>query len=121
MTDFPFTELQLKLIEALKSGKYKQGSNYLRREGKYCVLGVAAEVLGLEVHSYDVELGGWRALHLRSPLGIFDLEYIRRLPHKEYGGFYGLSALNDAAKWTFPQIAAFMERHPWALFTNMDE
>lgn len=121
MTDFPFTQLQLELIEALKSGKYMQGYRYLRREGKYCVLGVAADVLGVKVCPGDQFLDNWRALGLRCSRGSFDPDYIEWLPHEEYGEANCLSSLNDYAKWTFPQIAALMENHPRAVFTNMDE
>ena len=39
------TENQTKWVEALRSGKYKQGRQYLNQDGKYCCLGVACEVL----------------------------------------------------------------------------
>ena len=32
-------------VRALRSGQYKQGSGYLCRDGKYCCLGVAFDVL----------------------------------------------------------------------------
>ena len=41
-----FSPIQNMWIEALRSGKYKQGRLFLRREGKYCCLGVAADLLG---------------------------------------------------------------------------
>ena len=42
-------ELQEKWVEALESGEYKQGKTYLRdSEDKYCCLGVACEVMGVE-------------------------------------------------------------------------
>lgn len=64
-------------IEALRSGDYKQGRNQLRRDDKFCCLGVACEVYekhvgGLDIHamndgvisgrvdySYDGEYSGW--------------------------------------------------------------
>src|SRR6266481_2939114 len=40
-------DLKQKWIEALLSGKYTQGGGYLRRDGRYCCLGVLAEVCGV--------------------------------------------------------------------------
>jgi hypothetical protein len=37
-------QLKLKWVEALESGKYKQCKDRLHYEGKYCCLGVLAEV-----------------------------------------------------------------------------
>lgn len=34
-------------IRALRSGSYEQGSSFLKRDGRYCCLGVACEVAGL--------------------------------------------------------------------------
>ena len=37
-----------KWIEALRSGKYKQGKGYLKKGDYYCCLGVFCEVIGLK-------------------------------------------------------------------------
>lgn len=34
-------------VDALRSGDYKQGQNYLYNNGKYCCLGVAGCILGV--------------------------------------------------------------------------
>jgi hypothetical protein len=44
-----------KWVAALRSGEYKQGIGYLKRNDRYCCLGVAREVLGLRksrTHEY---------------------------------------------------------------------
>ena len=41
------------LIEALESGKYTQGSNYLHKDNYYCCLGVACDISGLGRWSMD--------------------------------------------------------------------
>lgn len=41
-------ELQEQWVEALESGEYEQGIGSLCSEGKYCCLGVACEVMGVE-------------------------------------------------------------------------
>lgn len=44
---YPFTEFQLKWLEALESGKWKQGAGWLKDyQGGYCCLGVACELAG---------------------------------------------------------------------------
>ena len=40
--------LQEQWVEALESGEYKQGQRNLCYEDKYCCLGVACEVMGVE-------------------------------------------------------------------------
>jgi hypothetical protein len=37
-------EFRKKWIEALRSGKYKQGREYLKKDGFHCCLGVACEI-----------------------------------------------------------------------------
>lgn len=41
-------ELKEKWIEALRSGKYKQGYGVLKTKGEYCCLGVLQELRGVE-------------------------------------------------------------------------
>lgn len=36
--------LKVKLVEALRSGEYPQGSGYLERNGQYCCLGVLCAI-----------------------------------------------------------------------------
>ena len=43
------SEYKIKWIDALRSGRYKQGAGYLRcAEDTFCCLGVLADVLGVE-------------------------------------------------------------------------
>lgn len=41
-------QLQRQWLDALKSGEYQQGTKFLCKDGKYCCLGVACEVLGID-------------------------------------------------------------------------
>ena len=52
-------ELKKKWIEALRSGKYKQGKNRLHRaeDNSYCCLGVLCEVAGFEKRESTDERG----------------------------------------------------------------
>jgi hypothetical protein len=36
--------IKKKWVAALRSGEYKQGRRYLKRDGKYCCLGVLCEI-----------------------------------------------------------------------------
>ena len=40
-------KLKRKWLEALRSGKYKQGNTFLNRNNKFCCLGVLADIMGL--------------------------------------------------------------------------
>lgn len=40
--------LAMKWVEALRSGKYKQGARYLKKNGRYCCLGVLCEITGFQ-------------------------------------------------------------------------
>ena len=42
------TELKKKWVAALRSGQYQQGKGYLKKDGRYCCLGVLCSVLGVE-------------------------------------------------------------------------
>src|SRR5215469_9718764 len=73
-------ENMTKLAEALESGDYEQGKNYLLTtkddKRKYCCLGVACEISGL---------GDWipvRPLHSKSNYVVSDVDYCdAELPH----------------------------------------
>jgi hypothetical protein len=62
-------ELADKWLEALRSGKYKQGINTLRSrsndktEYRYCCLGVLQMVVGGETENSNLPTGGWLTKH----------------------------------------------------------
>lgn len=43
-------EIKQKWVEALRSGEYEQGTESLRRDGKYCCLGVLCDI-----HAYSLK------------------------------------------------------------------
>lgn len=106
-----------KWVEALRSGKYKQGTINLCRNNKYCCLGVLCEIAienGLDISrvdnngniAFDGDFGGitkkvqeW--IGIPSSLGI-------------YSG-RALSSDNDQGK-TFQEIADIIESEPKGLF-----
>lgn len=115
------------LVEALRSGEYKQGRYALRVEDRFCCLGVASDLCptgeweksrtepglfvyaaaGYREHNY---LAPRVALWLGASLtGHFDSTPVlrNRFPALEYGQTE-LSQLNDSG-WTFEEIADFIE------------
>jgi hypothetical protein len=114
-----------KWVEALRSGKYKQGKAYLRKGDKYCCLGVACELAiesGVKVlvdkidnntHYYNNktkklprEVTDW--LGLKTDIGEFDRT-------EQYVYNNSLTNLNDNGK-TFNDIADIIESEPEGLF-----
>lgn len=96
-------------VEALRSGKYKQNRlGWLRIDGRYCCLGVLADVAGCEWE------GDW--------IGCADGEYRyppdRAMNFVGLGRFTALIAMNDAEKRRFTTIAKFIEGEPAGLFID---
>ncbi len=82
-------DIKAQWLEALRSGKYKQGRGMLYREGKYCVIGVLK--FAVAANSVDNVLHG---LYGRNNLA--EVECI--------------TILNDVTRLTFPQLADIIER-----------
>jgi hypothetical protein len=96
-------EIKQKWVDALRSGKYKQGQTYLlnKENGSYCCLGVLCEVVGASGWQDDAQL----------PPEIQDLTGVSalgRIPNAIHG-YDLLSALNDSLKYDFNRIADIIE------------
>lgn len=98
-------ELKAKWVEALRSGNYQQGRYSLKKDGKYCCLGVLCEVAGVTA-SGD---GGLYVIHGRVwtttiPYGAFGLTDTQ---------ISNLTDLNDSQGPSnpFPDIANFIEKN----------
>lgn len=50
--------LKRRWLVALRSGRYKQGRQWLRADGKYCCLGVLCNVVAPRRWSYSLMEGG---------------------------------------------------------------
>ena len=117
-----------KCVDALRSGKYKQGRSCLRAtvegESLFCCLGVFCEV-------YREEVGGsWEPIDQSEQLKFTDSEnngginFLTPAVTKwlgllwDDGGnvFSSLPRLNDSDHFTFTQIADFIESQPEGLF-----
>ena len=110
------------LVEALRSGRYKQGRNALRNQkGRFCCLGVACDISGL---------GKWVINNIYDKISY--LGKASFLP-KEVMAYYGfsnsrgkfgdsritgeaLSYYNDAGGYNFKEIANLIEREPRGMF-----
>lgn len=91
-----------KWVKALRSGKYKQGKSFLKREdGTYCCLGVLTEVCG-------EPLFPCREAVLKE--GTMVKSGIKTA-HGWVEGYTALDHQNDTQKKTFSQIADFIEAH----------
>lgn len=122
------------VVEALRSGDYKQTSGRLRRnEDKFCCLGVMCDKYHEITGDGRWTLGGLDELDIFEAGDIADVNYASGsdLPDvvrdwvglKGWAGSYGndtettsLMRLNDTGK-TFAEIADIIESEPEGLFT----
>lgn len=94
-------------VEALRSGKYAQGTEVLRsKDGKYCCLGVACVVLGRKIKNpLSGNLTSPDYQWLKKRLGIQDLEEFTG----RNDGSYNPSTRAGVPEHTFAEIADFIE------------
>ena len=90
-------QLKAKWVEALRGGKYKQGSGWLEKDGAFCCLGVLCAIQDDEWKFY------WTN----------DSMYTERLPDELNAGLadedrHELAQMNDGGK-TFAEIADYIE------------
>lgn len=103
-----------KWVEALRSGKYRQGKNALATEdGRYCCLGVACELAAAEGVAQKVGFGQFDGAKFELPASV--IEWLGL--NDSCGGFEGdaLCLMNDAGK-RFKTIADVIESQPEGLF-----
>ena len=90
-----------KWVNALRSGKHKQGRRALRDNGCYCCLGVLCEVSGLPYNGHDsfppVSVCDWAGLLAYNPQVLID------------GKELALTTLNDDYRMSFNEIADLIE------------
>lgn len=107
---------QQKWVDALRSGEYEQGKEYLEDDNKYCCLGIAcsiAEENGIAVNkNIDGSLSGFTLrfqTQAQEWLGIID----------DIGRYQctSLARLNDDGS-SFLEIADVIEKHAEELFSE---
>lgn len=106
-----------KLVDALRSGEYKQNTGCLKQGNTYCCLGVACDLFIKENSEYGWQTkGDWNEyeindkkaylpLYVANWLGI-DNPFITLLGDNLHSAAY----LNDILKYDFNQIADLIER-----------
>lgn len=106
------TPNQQKWLDALRSGKYKQGFDKWLRDNNncYCPYGVLADVSGLgawnkQVFAYSYFINGNELVSLP----YFELLYWASLP--ESGDKIGIMVMNDMDRLSFSQIADKIEEY----------
>ena len=111
-----FTKHQLKWLEALESGEYKQGYKRLKgKSGGYCCLGVATRVVDPEYKIHVLEYAA--SMVVVGKLNLLD-EFGS---HKNSDPENSLVTLNDELGYTFKEIAKHLRENPSDYFTNFDE
>lgn len=108
-----------KWVAALRSGKYKQGRGALKKDGKYCCLGVACEISGL--NKWYGRLPEFRQYYMLEA-GVLPLEVQKWLGLNDRGGGYckgnrSLTQDNDKGV-SFKEIASIIESEPEGLFVK---
>lgn len=108
---FEFGPLQTQWLEALESGKYEQGFRRLKHDGRYCCLGVLAELAGLPLDEPQYKSMVHLTDNLTEQYGL----------HTNYGEVLDDSAvpslvgMNDDGN-SFAEIAAFIRANPKSVF-----
>ena len=97
-------EIKAKWVEALRSGKYRQGQDFLKNGNTFCCLGVLREII--EPGSEELDDRGAQYLHPKF-CAIAGLE-----PHKvgKTNDVYVLAHMNDDGK-PFSEIAYWIEKN----------
>ena len=94
-------EIKQKWVEALRSGKYEQGNECLRKGDKFCCLGVFCEVVAPGLYHN-------RSATIPNPIANqFGIEAAPSVRYK--GGTRSLWALNDEEGLTFNERADIIE------------
>jgi hypothetical protein len=101
------TDNQKLWLEALRSGKYKQGHNNLKTSDSYCCLGVACELSKLDTWSTEETYLGHKVL--------IPIKVARWLKIHPYKIAY-LERLNDLDLLSFSKIADHIEANPERFF-----
>ena len=131
---YEFNKFQLEWLDALESGKYKQGTKNLKYKLlkgtiKYCCLGVGCELLHLPSASFSLKTGRKVYEFVTYKCNNANLappELIEALKIRDGGGFIinnittkvsSLVDMNDSG-CSFKEIAKFCRENPEQVFVN---
>jgi hypothetical protein len=112
-------EIKEKWVAALRSGEYKQGTEYLNRNGNFCCFGVLTDLYiqekGLEWE--DNWMGGKAMAFLGEgelpPVDVLrwaGMNNIESVELDQFGNRVKYHLLNDTYQYTFDQIADIIEK-----------
>lgn len=104
--EFKLGPLQIAWLEALESGKYEQGHHYLKRDDRFCCLGVLCDLAGSSHGDWDV--------HLPDSL-VEQYGFFTNYGEVDRGAHDSLVCMNDTGA-SFAQIAAFIRANPEKVF-----
>ena len=116
----PLGLLQLEWLEALESGKFEQGQTCLKKDNKFCCLGVACELSGIE--AILMTRSGITRYEYLGEKHYLPKEIVDKLKFRgNQGDAFGeptmaIALLNDEGK-TFKEIAAIIRANPFQYFT----
>jgi len=100
-------------IDALRSDNYEQGDAFLRKDDKYCCLGVLCELAPDVERTYDAHSNHYLYDNQQSvlPQRVYDLVHLTSdLGSYDFGrGVDSLTSLNDTGQ-SFQRIADLIER-----------
>ncbi len=106
-------EMIIKWIEALRSGKYKQGRDLLRKDDEYCCLGVACDIFKSDINGDWVKpvMGGRMSFKAGLIDVLYDIPPILKdklgLPDKVRNH---MVSMNDSFDKNFNEIADYLEK-----------
>lgn len=100
-------------VEALRSGQYKQGRDFLCQDNHYCCLGVANDVFNLQETSNSYLEDTFREIGLKTCHGSFILDD----NVSEFPGYLSLASMNDKG-CSFLEIADAIEKYSDLLFSK---
>lgn len=114
-------ERAMELVAALRSGKYKQATNALRKGDSYCCLGVACEISGIGPWKFPTEndddfyYQGERGVlpeSVRVHFGMFSTQGMPNpsAPTEIFNNTKALTTMNDSGL-SFAQIADHIEKN----------
>lgn len=89
-----------KWVKALRSGKYKQGTDYLKNDGKYCCLGVLCAITNSKNYTTETTL----------PKSVMEKTGMKS-DRGNISSKYYLSNLNDTYYYSFKKIANVIEKN----------
>ena len=111
------TPEQIQWIEALRSGRYEQGTIYLEQDNKFCCLGVACDLFAKETRTIDEGLVKYAREAETAPAKVVKILRLRN----QFGHIENfdkdLTDMNDGGK-TFNEIADFIVSNPDRVFLN---